>query len=482
MVFSTPVFLFAFLPLTILAFYLVNRRFGHEAGLALLLIASLIFYGWWDVRFMPLILGSMLVNYLIARAIKPGQGGWLLAFGVTVNLAALGVFKYADFFVRNLNGLTGLELAEPGLPLPLAISFFTFQQIAFLVDTARRITAPDTKPHRYGLFVAFFPQLIAGPIVHHRIISPQFAEKNRQSDLMANLGIGLSIFAVGLAKKVLLADNLAPYANSAFDSAAAGEPVGFLLAWSGALAYTLQIYFDFSGYSDMALGIARMFGFQLPINFNAPYKARSITDFWRRWHITLSQFLRDYLYISLGGNRAGQVRTLINLMIVMLLGGLWHGAAWTFVVWGGLHGAALIWCRMLDRWFPNGLFGRFWIGSAACTFLFVIITWVFFRAASFDAAAIMLQGMAGLNGLGAHPPNSPFLAVAIGLALIWSLPETAQIFYRQIEPEILKTAGVNPPRKERWKPNARWGWGLALLLFACMISSWSYSEFIYYNF
>ncbi|AZU04661.1 membrane bound O-acyl transferase, MBOAT family protein [Glycocaulis alkaliphilus] len=482
MVFSTPIFLFVFLPLTVLAFYAVNRRLGHEAGLIFLLLASLVFYGWWDVRFMPLILGSIVVNYALARVIRPGNGGWLLAFGVALNLGALAVFKYADFFVRNVNALTGLELSEPGLPLPLAISFFTFQQIAFLVDCSRRITAPDGKPHRYSLFVAFFPQLIAGPIVHHRLMSPQLGEKSRQSDISANLGIGLSIFAVGLAKKVLLADNLAPYANAAFDTAAAGEPVGLWLAWTGALAYTLQIYFDFSGYSDMAMGIARMFGFQLPVNFNAPYKARNITDFWRRWHITLSQFLRDYLYVSLGGNRKGYARMLANLMIVMLLGGLWHGAAWTFVVWGGLHGAALIWCRLLDRWLPNGLFGRFWIASSACTFLFVIITWVFFRATSFDAAAIMLQGMAGLNGLGVNPGDGPFIAAIIGLILIWSLPETAQIFYRQIEDGVLKTANVAPPRKERWKPNARWGIGLAVLLFACMIASWSYSEFIYYNF
>ena len=481
MIFSSAGFLFVFLPLTLAAYYVTARIASHGLALMVLLGASLIFYSWWDVRFLPLMLGSIAFNFAVAQGLRRRPGGPLLALGVAGNLALLGVFKYADFLTANLNALTGLDLPLPGLPLPLAISFFTFQQIAFLVDASRRITAPGA-PARYGLFVAFFPQLIAGPIVHHKTIAPQFADEGRSRALPENISIGASIFAVGLAKKVLIADTAAPHASAAFDAVAAGEPVGLMLAWTGALAYTIQIYFDFSGYSDMALGLARMFGFQLPINFNAPYKAWSITEFWRRWHITLSHFLRDYLYIPLGGNRAGAARTLVNLLVVMLLGGLWHGAAWTFVVWGGLHGAALVWCRILDQQLPRGLFpGHRW-AATACTFLFVVLAWVFFRAEGFSAAWIMLQGMAGLNGLGATLGDEPFIIVAVGLAIIALAPETARLFYDQLDPERLKEAGVEPPRRVRWRPGRATAIVTGLALFVCAVNTWGYSEFIYYNF
>lgn len=480
MIFSAPVFLFVFLPVVLAGFYLTRRTFGHTVALGFLMAASLVFYSWWEIRYLPLLLGSIAFNYLAANRIMAGRRGWL-PFGITANLGLLGVFKYADFFVGNVNAVTGLDLPLPGLPLPLAISFFTFQQIAFLVDTSRRITEPR-RLGRYSLFVAFFPQLIAGPIVHHRTLAPQLDEPERGKPVLSNLSIGLSIFTIGLAKKVLIADNIAPYSNAAFDTAAAGEPVGLLLAWTGALAYTMQIYFDFSGYSDMALGLGRMFGFQLPVNFNAPYKSRSITEFWRRWHITLSHFLRDYLYIPLGGNRAGQVRALANLAIVMLLGGLWHGAAWTFVVWGGLHGLALIWCRLMDRWRPGGLFPALpWI-SVLITFLFAVFTWVFFRAESFDAAWTMLAGMAGLSGLGAMPGEEPILLILVSLALVWRAPETAQFFYDQIAPELRAEAGVREPRRLRWRPTRRMALFFAIALFICLANTWGYSEFIYYNF
>ena len=481
MIFSAPEFLFLFLPLTVLAFYLARRIAGHDASLAVLLGASLIFYSWWDIRFLPLLLVSIVMNYAIARAIRRASGPHWTAIGISLNLGLLAVFKYADFLVENLNQAAGLAIPLPGLPLPLAISFFTFQQIAFLVDTARRTTDPS-RADRYALFVAFFPQLIAGPIVHHRTMAPQLADPARGARALENLSIGLSIFTLGLAKKVLIADNAAPYANAAFDAAAAGEPVGLWLAWSGALAYAVQIYFDFSGYSEMALGLGRMFGFQLPVNFNAPYRARSITDFWRRWHITLSHFLRDYLYIPLGGNRAGQVRALINLLIVMLLGGLWHGAAWTFVVWGGLHGLALIWCRLIDRWRPAGLFPTLpWL-SILITFLFVTLTWVFFRAEDFNAAWTMLAGMAGLNGAGAWVGGEAWLLVGVSLLLAWKAPETAQYFFDQIDPALRREAGLSAPRRFQWRPTARTALAFALALFICLANTWGYSEFIYYNF
>ena len=481
MVFSAPIFLFVFLPLVVSAFYAVRRMFGHDPSLWVLLGASLIFYSWWDVRFLPLLLASIVMNFILAHLIRAQGGPGWVAIGVAANLALLGVFKYADFIITNLNAVAGVDLPQPGLPLPLAISFFTFQQIAFLVDTARRTTAPS-RADRYGLFVAFFPQLIAGPIVHHRTMAPQLAERAAKTNALENISVGLSMFAVGLAKKVLIADTVAPYSNAAFDAAAAGEPVGLWLAWSGALAYAMQIYFDFSGYSDMALGLGRMFGFQLPVNFNAPYKARSITEFWRRWHITLSHFLRDYLYISLGGNRAGQVRTLINLMIVMLLGGLWHGAAWTFVVWGGLHGLGLIACRVIDRWRPDGLFPAApWIATAF-TFAFVTLTWVFFRAEGFGAAWIMVSGMAGLNGIGAGIDDEPIIALIICFLIIWRAPETGQIFYDQIDPELRKDAGLTPARRLAWRPGPRTALIVAGVLFIAAVNTWGYSEFIYYNF
>lgn len=481
MVFSAPEFLFVFLPLTLLAFYAARRLAGHDASLWVLLGASLMFYSWWDVRFLPLLLVSIVMNFGLAQAIRAYGGAPWVAVGVAANLALLGVFKYADFVVANLNAVAGLNLPLPNLPLPLAISFFTFQQIAFLVDVARRTTEPS-RADRYALFVAFFPQLIAGPIVHHRTMAPQLADPEHGSKIARNLSAGLSIFAVGLAKKVLIADTVAPYSNAAFDAAAAGEPVGLALAWTGALAYAMQIYFDFSGYSDMALGLGRMFGFQLPINFNAPYKARSITDFWRRWHITLSHFLRDYLYIPLGGNRAGQARMLVNLMIVMLLGGLWHGAAWTFVVWGGLHGLALMWCRLMDRLHHGGLFAFAPWMSVGVTFLFVTITWVFFRAESFDAAWMMLTGMAGLNGAGAGVGDEPFIALAICLLIVWRAPETCQIFHDQIDPELRREAGVTAPPRMVWRPSARNAVLIAAVLFVCLVNTWGFSEFIYYNF
>jgi D-alanyl-lipoteichoic acid acyltransferase DltB (MBOAT superfamily) len=481
MLFSSPEFLFVFLPITLIGFHVAARSFGRVAGLLFLLIASLAFYGWWDPRYLPLILGSILFNFVLGRHVAQTGGRALLALGVTANLALLGVFKYADFAVANINAVTGASIPQPEIVLPLAISFFTFQQIAFLVDTARSKTKPDD-PASYSLFVAFFPQLIAGPIVHHATLRPQFARLDPRKALSENLSVGLSIFAIGLAKKVLIADTLAPHADNAFNAAAAGEPVGFWLAWSGALAYTFQIFFDFSGYSDMALGLGRMLGVRLPINFNAPYRARSVTEFWRRWHITLSQFLRDYLYIPLGGNRKGPGRQTVNMMIVMLLGGLWHGAAWTFVIWGGLHGLALAWCRMLDRRLPGGLFPAIPQLAVASTFLFTVVTWVFFRAEGFDAAWTMLGAMAGAHGLGAFPGDEAFIAAAVCGLIVWLLPDTAPAFRNHIDAETLAAANVTDEPRIGWRPGRVSGAMLAVLLAIAALNTWSVDEFIYYDF
>lgn len=481
MIFSGPTFLFFFLPLTLLGFYTVRHYLGHVSSMVWLTLASLLFYSWWNISFLPLLLFSIIVNFLLSGKLNETRGRQWLGLGIIFNLSLLAIFKYTDFFINTANTLFGIEAANTGITLPLAISFFTFQQIAFLVDRYRRETDPASVGY-YTLFVAFFPQLIAGPIVHHKNMASQLRDPSRQNDVSSNIGIGLSIFAVGLAKKVLLADNFAPFASHGFDAAANGQTLDFWSAWTATLCYSFQIFFDFSGYSDMAIGLGRMFGFQLPINFNAPYRAKSVTDFWRRWHITLSHFLRDYLYIPLGGNRHNHMRTLINLAIVMLLGGLWHGAAWTFVVWGGLHGLALIWCRLLDMRFPNGLFKHMPQLSILSTFIFVSITWVFFRANSFEAANTMLASMAGLNGVGVITDDDPFIAIALGLFIVWILPDTASIFAKVTEANALKIAHIKLQKGLRWKPTPKFAVLTASLLFIATTNIWSVSEFIYYNF
>jgi alginate O-acetyltransferase complex protein AlgI len=341
------------------------------------------------------------LNYLAGNWLERSRSPVFLGLCVAANLAAIGWFKYANLLVGTAAELLGKPSPLLDITLPLAISFFTFQQIAYLVDIWRG-TKPAQNFAHYALFVVFFPHLVAGPLLHHGEMLPQFADRAIFRVSWNNLAVGLALFTIGLIKKVGLADAVAPYADQVFGNIHAGEKPTLVSAWAGAMAFTLQIYFDFSGYSDMAIGIARLFGVRLPINFNSPYRAASIIEFWRRWHITLSRFLRDYLYIPLGGNRLGEGRRLSNLAIVMLLGGLWHGAAWTFVIWGGLHGFYLVvnqgWRGLKARWGwgDGGIGGR--AASSALTLLAVIIAWVFFRAQNFTDAAVMLQGMAGLNG------------------------------------------------------------------------------------
>ncbi|MFQ5488405.1 MAG: MBOAT family O-acyltransferase, partial [Gammaproteobacteria bacterium] len=339
MLFHSYGFIFLFLPLTLLGFFLLGRYGLLRWALAWLVLASLTFYGWWNVEYLFLLLASIVVNYLLGRALAPSQrttasARVLLAIGIGLNLALLAYFKYAAFIVGNFNQLLGSDYRVHEIVLPLAISFFTFQQIAYLVD-AYYGRAQEYSFLNYSLFVSFFPQLIAGPIVHHREMMPQFEGRRIFRFSYEDMDVGLLIFCIGLFKKVLLADGMAQFSEPVFAAAAGGLELSFFEAWGGALAYTLQIYFDFSAYSDMAIGLAWMFGIRLPLNFASPYKAINIIEFWRRWHMTLSRFLRDYLYIPLGGNRKGRERRHLNIMATMLLGGLWHGAAWTFVVWGG---------------------------------------------------------------------------------------------------------------------------------------------------
>jgi alginate O-acetyltransferase complex protein AlgI len=352
MLFNSPIFIFFFLP-TVLIVFLLLKSFSARAGnhiqkrlpIIWLILASLFFYGWWYPGNLGIILTSIALNYglgilLNRNGFSPVVRKFLLVVGISGNLLAIAYYKYAAFLVDNANSLLGQNFQVPDIILPIAISFFTFQQIAYLVD-AYAVRSEERNFVNYIFFITFFPQLIAGPIVHHSDVLPQLSQA-RWKVAIPEIMIGSTIFIMGLFKKVIFADSIAEYATPVFNAASENIIPTFSEAWVGALAYTFQLYFDFSGYSDMAIGLAFMFGIRLPINFFSPYQAISITDFWRRWHITLSNFLRDYLYIPLGGNRKGNLRQSLNLMATMLLGGLWHGAGWTFILWGGLHGVALV--------------------------------------------------------------------------------------------------------------------------------------------
>jgi alginate O-acetyltransferase complex protein AlgI len=406
MLFSSWQFIFVFLPISFLIYFWLNHRRLVFAGKAWLGVASLFFYAYWEIRYLPLILASMLINFAIGSglsqsfdatasstisAVRKRNRESMLAIGVLANLCLLAYFKYTDFFIENWNLAFEAKLSLAQLVLPLGISFFTFQQIAYLVDSYRGETA-DYDFVNYTLFVTFFPQLIAGPIVHHHEMMSQFASRWTLVIRYRNVLLGLVVFAIGLFKKVVIADTFAVWANAGFDSKV---PLDFYAAWSASLSYSFQLYFDFSGYCDMAMGAALLFNIRLPINFNSPYKATSIQDFWRRWHITLSRFLRDYVYIPLGGNRRSPSRAYLNLFATFVIGGLWHGASWMFVIWGALHGVALVVHRIwasLRRPLPVALAWLF-------TFAFVNATWVFFRAKSMDDAIRVLRGMTDFTTL-----------------------------------------------------------------------------------
>jgi alginate O-acetyltransferase complex protein AlgI len=497
MLFNSDVFLFLFLPLTLTGYYLLGRCGYIRASIALVIIASLTYYAWWNPAYLPLILGSMAVNYSVGFTIQKNLiANKLLAktsliTGIVFNLGLLGYFKYANFFVDNLSLLSDNEFTLAPIVLPLAISFFTFQQIAYLVDVYQN-KASEANLIRYALFVTFFPQLIAGPIVHHKEMMPQFADKSVGLFQLNNLIIGCSIFFIGMFKKVVLADNVAPFATAAFNSALSGGDIGFTDAWVGALAYTCQIYFDFSGYSDMAVGLARMFGINLPLNFNSPYKATGIIEFWRRWHMTLSRFLRDYLYFPLGGNRLGPNRRYINMLAVMLLGGLWHGAGWNFVVWGGLHGLYLGINHGWRAWRGERLSTAWPARAASCalTFIAVVVAWVFFRAESYAAAISILRGMTDISAviawreilIAVKAQTTAISWITALLLMSWALPNTQQFMRRFMSREFYKIESPAWLSSLVWKPKTKYALCLALISAITVMSLWQPSEFIYYQF
>jgi alginate O-acetyltransferase complex protein AlgI len=478
MLFNSYQFIFLFLPVT-LAGYFALARLGNPAPVLWLALASLLFYGVSNWQFAPLLLASVAFNYvigllLIQAGLRPIPRFAVLTIGVSADLLVLGYFKYAGFLATNLNAMFATRLTVDVL-LPVGISFYTFTQIAFLVDAYRGKVDRYGLPH-YALFVTYFPHLIAGPILHHQDVIPQF---ERQSSSRPNPHLilcGLMIFSIGLFKKTCMADGIQPFVALAFGP----TPPSFGQAWIGALAYTFQLYFDFSGYSDMAIGISLMFGIFLPVNFNSPYKATNIIEFWRRWHMTLSQFLRDYLYFPLGGNRRGVVRRYVNLMITMVLGGLWHGAAWTFVAWGALHGLYLCINHAWNRFGPNipsRLTRPADIAAFVVTFLSVTVAWVFFRADDLASAVNIVSTMVTPGALKFIDRDRLACAYVIVFGLIaFFAPNTQQLMnYDHASRKVGLPHSGNTGATVLF-------YGAACLLALGILGIQKHSEFIYFRF
>ena len=488
MLFHSREFLLAFLPLCVGGFFLAGHWGGPLWALRWLVAGSLVFYGWWDARFVPLLIGSILVNHALARIIRArtlaeetdAARAWLIA-GIVLNLSVLAWFKYADFFLGALApGHPALDLA-----LPLAVSFFTFQQVMVLTDARRNPHNAPSLLHG-AAFIVFFPHLIAGPLVRPGEVVPQLRSLALATPRPANVAAGLAILLLGLGKKLVLADTFGGFADTGFDAAARGEALTFFEAWYATLAYALQIYFDFSGYSDMAIGLARMMNVRFPLNFDSPYQARDIATFWRRWHITLGAFLRDHVYIPLGGSRRGATRWMVNLMLTMLLCGLWHGAAWRFVLWGGLHGLFLTihaLFRRNGRGLPRPL-------AHALTLLAVIVAWVPFRAEGLDTAWSMLRAMAGANGIalpamivGFCPPLAWLATPAavlphLGDARTLSFPEvSACLMLGWFIVLALPNIHAMSERGRRWALTSGFAFTVQALFFAPRVAPFLYFQF-----
>lgn len=513
MLFNSHVFMFLFLPITISIFYLIAKFKSKVMAVSWLASMSLVFYAWWNPKFLILLFASIGFNYTVGYAlvyikkqhyniIRPIH---ILVLGIVVNLSTLAYYKYFNFFIANINSLLNLSTPVENIILPIGISFFTFTQIAFLVDVYRGFVK-EYKFISYVLFVTFFPHLIAGPILHHKEMMPQFEDEQNLNVDWENIALGTAIFVFGLFKKVIIADNLATFATPVFNAVSQGAIPNLFEAWSGALAYSLQLYFDFSGYSDMAVGLALLFNIRLPVNFFSPYKATSIIEFWRRWHMTLSRYLKDYLYIPLGGNRYGEYKRLRNLMITMLLGGVWHGAGWTFIIWGSLHGLYLVinhsW-RKLNFSIPNSV-------AWGLTFISVVIAWVFFRADTAHSAVLIIKGMFGLNGIslpakiayklpmlenygvkfsGLMPltnlsTSKVIISVGISMCIVIFLPNVMEITakYRPalgIEKKSIETKLV---KYIQWKPSYLWSIVLGFMAIISILAMVQASEFLYFQF
>ena len=454
MLFNSLEFLFVYLPIVAVTYFLLAGRISHAAGRCWLAAASFFFYGYWDARYVPLLAASILFNFFVGRRIsaRTHAKAWLIA-GIVGNLAALTYYKYTGFFVSSLNAATGSDLNVPNIILPLGISFFTFTQIAYLVD-AHSEKIPAYRFYDYALFVSYFPHLLAGPILHHAQMMPQFANAARIRFDANRFSAGLALFIGGIAKKMLIADQVAAIANEGFRNA---QSLTFGPAWAAAIAYTIQIYFDFSGYTDMARGISKMLNIELPINFNSPYQARNLQDFWQRWHITLSRFLRDYVFFTVGGARRHPIAPYAATVFTFTIAGLWHGANWTFVIWGLLNGIGIVLVRLTPWQMPT-------LAARALTFTSATMLWVWFRAASVSDAWRMTGTMLGRDGFTTQLPEKPMLLVMTGALLFaWFVPNSQKLLERPL-----------------WTP--LWRVALGVLLALSIASLEHASEFLYFNF
>ena len=534
MLFNSYIFIFIFLPITLLGFHLIGKQGRHRVAIAWLVGASLFFYGWWNPAYLGLLLFSIIFNYSIGISLGSTSDSGLskkavLVTGIVVNLSLIGYFKYANFFIDNLNTLASTNITLSEIILPLGISFFTFQQITYLVDAYDGKTKEYNFLH-YCLFVTFFPQLIAGPIVHHKEMLPQFAKDVIYRLNSKYLAIGLTIFALGLFKKVILADGISIYATPVFDAAEAGVVLTFFEAWAGSFAYAFQLYFDFSGYSDMAIGLAYMFGILLPFNFNSPYKAINIADFWRRWHITLSRLIRDYLWnpVSLSltryamNKKYGRFSTFIlnivaPIIFSFFLIGLWHGAGWNFVLFGLLHGLYIIifniWTRV--KYSYQGVViikskNVSHIIGWLITFTSVVLSWVLFRADSIEASISIYSSMFGLNGISLPVSldgkigfiggwlegmgvvfhgmfvNGVFGSHFVGVGWIFVLGFISTMLFNTQEIMFFEKTTKKIMNHQyfwyRWRPTKVWAVFTAVLLIFSILNLSNFSEFLYFQF
>ncbi|SKA67203.1 MBOAT family O-acyltransferase [Desulfobaculum bizertense] len=465
MLFNSLEYLFFFLPLVLALFYILRNTVSYRAAKLWLVFASFAFYSYWKPEHLPLILASICINFSFAKGLcsaklRPAARKLLFLTGCAFNLLLLCYFKYLGFILENIPLTTDLSSFSK-IILPLGISFFTFQQIAYLADCYAS-PSEEYSFSDYCLFIAFFPQLIAGPIVHHKEMMPQFEDSSASQTLWTNMYSGLFFLSLGLVKKLGIADSFATIANAGYS---APDSLNFLTAWGTSLSYTIQLYCDFSGYTDMAIGSALLFGIRLPINFNSPYASLDIQDFWRRWHITLGRFLRDYIYIPLGGSRKGFTRTLCNLFLTFLIGGLWHGAGWTFILWGAMHGAALVIHRI---WKAAGH-----TMPKACawlvTFFFVHCAWVIFRAPTVQDAFTVLHKMILPTDIHLAPLSSAQLWIlpALLYVLFDTFFKNSQRLEHKLSPRLLNTAVI-------------------LVLFWCgagfLLQQNHFSEFLYFQF
>lgn len=543
MLFNSYIFILVFLPITLLVFVLAQKYWSLRTGLICVILASLFYYAYWKIDYLAILVSSVLINYsvgwiLMGRSLPRWTGkrlrNWIMpnriaytltALGVIFNISILCYYKYAGFFTFNVNKIFACSWSIPDILLPIGISFFTFQQIAFIAD-AYAGKVRDQSFINYAFFLTFFPQLIAGPIVHHSEVMPQLTNLDKRNTL-SDFGVGLGIFTIGLFKKVMIADTLAVYANAGYGVLDQGGDLSMASAWVTILAYSFQLYFDFSGYSDMAIGLGRLFGVKLPVNFYSPYKATGFIEFWRRWHITLSRFLRTYIYIPLGGNRNGTFRQLFNLLIVMFLGGLWHGSNWTFVVWGMLHGVMLVINHTwnLFKW-SKSEFTSFFITKKVCalfTFGLVTLFWIPFRANNLTDAKRMFLLVFGFNNPDIYswasipeffnvqfktlsalwnitkyaparelwPKDLPadYIANAKPVAIILLatafvvvfFPNTCQLFSK-FDPALGLEKMRQPHRLTVLKLGWRWAFILGLMLALSLLSMQRISPFLYFQF